>query len=380
MNVRPAGREACNCASPYNSILERLDAMEAEILAVQATANSAMGVANAQAGAAASSASAAAASATAAGNAAISAAADASDALTQATASAGSADDVADSASDALTALQTIEGTIASVLASDIGGKVDKLTTAGFYLYMHNGSTQGEVQPVVAPTAATIPIRDSDGRMQAADPASGATDKTLVTANWVSQTGTGAPNNLMHINGDEVVDGSKDYIQHNVFSSPPYILPGGTDRVNGTGWVKVYESNNVNHLNNIFAVLPRRCTANPGFGIIATGIHWTVANQVFCKWMSKDFIKSGYVDCIMISTELNGPATLWAKNISSTDNMAIRLLAESYNGSYLTASNSWKEATDRTIYTMDTDAGGNITGYTDGDGVTHTFYNFAISE
>ena len=203
MNVRPAGREACSCASPYNSILERLTAMEAEILAVQATANSAMGVANAQAGAAASSASAAAASATAAGNAAISAASDASDALTQATAAAGSADDAADSASDALTALQTIEGTIASVLASDIGGKVDKLTTAGFYLYMHNGSTQGEVQPVVAPTAATIPIRDSDGRMQAADPASGATDKTLVTANWVSQTGDSAPNNLVHKTGAE---------------------------------------------------------------------------------------------------------------------------------------------------------------------------------
>ena len=220
MNVRPAGREACNCASPYNSILERLDAMEAEILAVQATANSAMGVANAQAGAAASSASAAAASATAAGNAAISAAADASDALTQATASAGSADDAADSASDALTALQTIEGTIASVLASDIGGKVDKLTTAGFYLYMHNGSTQGEVQPVVAPTAATIPIRDSDGRMQAADPASGATDKTLVTANWVSQTGDSAPNNLVHRSGNETKNG----ILH---TTMPILFEGG---------------------------------------------------------------------------------------------------------------------------------------------------------
>lgn len=225
MNVRPAGREACNCASPYNSILERLDAMEAEILAVQATANSAMGVANAQAGAAASSASAAAASATAAGNAAISAAADASDALTQATASAGSADDAADSAADALTALQTIEGTIASVLASDIGGKVDKLTTAGFYLYMHNGNTQGEVQPVVAPTAATIPIRDSDGRMQAADPASGATDKTLVTANWVSQTGDSAPNNLVHRTGNESIAGSK------TFTNIPIMAQGKNSKV-----------------------------------------------------------------------------------------------------------------------------------------------------
>ena len=45
--------------------------------------------------------------------------------------------------------------------------------------------------------------------MQAADPASGATDKTLVTANWVSQTGAGAPNNLLHTNGNETFTGVK---------------------------------------------------------------------------------------------------------------------------------------------------------------------------
>lgn len=56
-------------------------------------------------------------------------------------------------------------------------------------------------------TAATIPIRDANGRMQAADPASGATDKTLVTANWVSQTGAGAPNNLLHTTGNESKSG-----------------------------------------------------------------------------------------------------------------------------------------------------------------------------
>ena len=39
--------------------------------------------------------------------------------------------------------------------------------------------------------------------MQAADPAAGATDKTLVTANWVSQTGDSAPNNLIHKRGTE---------------------------------------------------------------------------------------------------------------------------------------------------------------------------------
>lgn len=45
--------------------------------------------------------------------------------------------------------------------------------------------------------------RDSQGRAFAADPAAGATDKTLVTANWVSQTGDSAPNNLIHKRGTE---------------------------------------------------------------------------------------------------------------------------------------------------------------------------------
>ena len=52
-------------------------------------------------------------------------------------------------------------------------------------------------------TAATIPIRDANGRMRAADPASGATDKTLVTANWISQTGDNGPNNVIHKTGNE---------------------------------------------------------------------------------------------------------------------------------------------------------------------------------
>ncbi len=47
--------------------------------------------------------------------------------------------------------------------------------------------------------------RDAQGRAFAADPASGATDKTLVTANWVSQTGDSGPNNVVHRNGNETI-------------------------------------------------------------------------------------------------------------------------------------------------------------------------------
>lgn len=60
--------------------------------------------------------------------------------------------------------------------------------------------------------------RDAQGRAFAADPAAGATDKTLVTANWLSQTGDGAPNNVTHRNGNETISGVKTY----------------SDRINGT--------------------------------------------------------------------------------------------------------------------------------------------------
>ena len=53
--------------------------------------------------------------------------------------------------------------------------------------------------------------RDAQGRAFAADPDNGATDKTLVTANWVSQTGAEAPNNLVHRSGIEAINGTKAF-------------------------------------------------------------------------------------------------------------------------------------------------------------------------
>lgn len=49
--------------------------------------------------------------------------------------------------------------------------------------------------------------RDAQGRAFAADPAAGATDKTLVTANWLSQTGDSGPNNILHKSGNETKNG-----------------------------------------------------------------------------------------------------------------------------------------------------------------------------
>ena len=97
-------------------------------------------------------------------------------------------------------------------LASDVPNKLDRITSgSSLKAYTHTGATQGETSVVDGTAANSIGIRDANGRMRAADPAAGATDKTLVTANWVSQTGDSAPNNLAHKNGSETIDGDKRF-------------------------------------------------------------------------------------------------------------------------------------------------------------------------
>lgn len=95
-------------------------------------------------------------------------------------------------------------------LAADVPGKLDKISSGStLKAYTHTGQSQGETAVVNGVDADSIGLRDANGRMQAADPAAGATDKTLVTANWVSQTGKDAPNNLAHKNGNETWYGEK---------------------------------------------------------------------------------------------------------------------------------------------------------------------------
>ena len=93
-------------------------------------------------------------------------------------------------------------------LAEDVPGKLDKISSgSSLKAYTHTGQSQGETAVVNGTDADSIGLRDANGRMQAADPAAGATDKTLVTANWVSQTGDSAPNNLIHKSGNETKSG-----------------------------------------------------------------------------------------------------------------------------------------------------------------------------
>lgn len=58
-----------------------------------------------------------------------------------------------------------------------------------------------------------VSVQTIQGTLKTNDPATGATDKTLVTANWVSQSGDASPNNLAHKNGNEAWNGEKTFKQ-----------------------------------------------------------------------------------------------------------------------------------------------------------------------
>ena len=134
-------------------------------------------------------------------------------------------------------------------LAADVPGKLDKISSGStLKAYTHTGQSQGETAVVNGLDANSIGLRDGNGRMQAADPAAGATDKTLVTANWISQTGDGAPNNVANRNGNETWNGEKTFKQAPWFDN---VIRSRTNytRADATGKSKyvlsIYDANGV---------------------------------------------------------------------------------------------------------------------------------------
>lgn len=105
-------------------------------------------------------------------------------------------------------------------LAVDVPNKVDKITSGNsLKAYTHTGSAQNETAVTDDTAADSIAIRNAQGRLQAADPASGATDKTLATTNWISQTGDSSPNNIAHKVGDETWKGTKTFASDSIFKN-----------------------------------------------------------------------------------------------------------------------------------------------------------------
>lgn len=175
---------------------------------------------------------------------------------------------------------------------------------------------------------------------------------------------------MVRTSGNQTISGIKTANDHILALTSVQNVPAVIPREVGSGWVKLYEATDTNHANAILAMLPRRATSNPGFGILAVGGHNN--GTVICKWMAKDLVNTNYLDKVMVTIE-EGVITVWGANISATDNVNMRIVADVYNGSYMQTYNGFKAATDTAIYTMTTDGDGNIIGYTDSDSVVHTF-------
>ena len=100
------------------------------------------------------------------------------------------------------------------------------------------------------------------GKVTAANPSSGATDGTLVTANWISQTGNSSPNNVLHRSGNETRSGTLTLEQEKHFYQNALINTGNTGGV----WVQVLK-------------IPIATTRFFNFAVVRPyGVHHTLMN------------------------------------------------------------------------------------------------------
>ena len=134
--------------------------------------------------------------------------------------------------------LQTNINTLSASLPSAAAAAVAADPTVAYInTELNNKVDLSDVSTVETPD--TIAKRNGSGRLVAADPASGATDKTLVNANWISQSGSGAPNNVLHTIGNETKNGilSNDYyfngFQYGCFINQPF--------TSSSRWIKAFK-------------------------------------------------------------------------------------------------------------------------------------------
>lgn len=128
---------------------------------------------------------------------------------------------------------QTVAGAVRLYAKSDVGTQTIPTISVG----MDDSSAQASMSNYMALTGDQTAdgVKTFTSRVYGADPASGATDKTLVTANWVSQTGNSAPNNLVHRSGEETI------VNRKTFTAP---INGRFNKVmstNASNWTLLYK-------------------------------------------------------------------------------------------------------------------------------------------
>lgn len=175
--------------------------------------------------------------------------------------------------------------------------------------------------------------RDAQGRAFAADPAAGATDKTLVTANWVSQTGDDAPNNVAHRNGNEKWDGTKRISGNIGKMSIAYKTSAQTDT-----WFKMLEGQRSSF--GKFAIVLIMDSNNTDGAMIKLGGFGTGASNYWCGPISKN---SFPMNNVRLTIDTDNNLALWVKPRLSNTPVSVIVLIETLSlttGSF----NSWLTA------------------------------------
>ena len=223
-------------------------------------------------------------------------------------------------------------------LATDVPNKLDKITSGNsLKAYTHTGATQGETAISSGTDANSIGLRDANGRMYGADPASGATDRSLTTANWISQTGAGKPNNLLHDTGNENFSGAKNgTISFNIAS----ILSGSLDpNQDYYKWFKVAK------------IQPGR------YARLTYNISFPYNNS---RYM--------IMDVVIITARTQNITTSSLVKMSQVANMidpSIKYLAIAYDGTDINIYIKSAQFTHQTLYATAATSGGNIINASD---------------
>ena len=177
-----------------------------------------------------------------------------------------------------------------------------------------------------------VNVQTIQGTLKANNPTSGATDNTLVTANWVSQTGNNAPNNLIHKTGNETILGLKKY--ENIQS--PNIIQRNNNYLceKPNKWCKMLTFPTGTSRNYIFIFTSVR-GAWPSFGMLHVENDYggfPRAYWIVRKYNNEDNSTFKTADSVAITRGLTeGRYDLWIKGNQAAVNGGVFIAVDSMN-------------------------------------------------
>ena len=166
-------------------------------------------------------------------------------------------------------AISNLTSTV-NTLSNRVTGVNDALVTVGTRVDALEAKDSNNVK------LSGVNVQTIHGTLKANDPSNGATDKTLVTANWVSQTGNDAPNNLAHKSGAEIIDGDKTF-KRQIIGAQFQLASFGSNDV--TGWYAICK------LPKVARELYLRCYSPNTMNIVIIETNTHVINVI--KWRGK---------------------------------------------------------------------------------------------